>query len=128
MSQVNGTVTADGELVTEGKVTFYPTGGGRPSHGTIGEDGTYTMMTEKLGDGVPPGSYKVTIEAKKKLGPEEVTPANLTPEELSEFVPKARKVVWVIPEKHSVLRSSTITAEVKPGEDNEINFDSADFE
>lgn len=65
---VTGTVkTADGG-VPQGEsatVWFEPVGEGRLASGTIAKDGSFTMMTEKPGDGVAPGAYKVVLKVWK---------------------------------------------------------------
>ena len=124
---VKGIVKADGETVSDGQIMFLPTGGGRPASGPIGPDGQYELTSFKKGDGVPPGSYKVTINVHKTVGPDrdaDVTDIN------DEAVgnDSVQKLVWVIPQKYSSRGSTTLKAEVKAGEDNEINFDSADFD
>ena len=128
MSPVSGTVKSDGKLLTEGEVAFHPAGGGRPSYGTIQDDGSYQLMTKKLGDGVSPGSYRVTIKAEKRLKPTQTKPANMTPEEELDFIPDPGKLVLSFPEKYSSINTTTLTAEVEAGKTNEINFDSAEFE
>lgn len=50
---------SDGTPVTVGKVYFEK--GSFSATGTIKEDGSYKMGTEKDGDGVPPGKYKIAI-------------------------------------------------------------------
>ena len=124
MTAVSGVVKAKGKPVTEGEVMFYPAAGGRPSMGTIGEDGRYELTSKKKGDGAVPGSYKVTISAAKTLN---AVPAPESMDDETEANMAEAKMIWLIPEKYSNLRTSTLTAEVEKGKANEINFDSADF-
>lgn len=61
---VQGTVALDdGTPVTKGLVVFERVDGGPPvtARGHIGPDGRYALSTDKPGDGVPPGRYKVLI-------------------------------------------------------------------
>ncbi len=59
---VTGTVKLKGgEVVKNGKVTMMGEKG--ESFATIQPDGTYTMGTLSTNDGVPPGTYKVGVEA-----------------------------------------------------------------
>ena len=61
---VRGTVTLDdGTPVTRGMVVFERTAGGPPitARGTIQSDGSYQLGTDKPGDGVPPGKYRVLV-------------------------------------------------------------------
>jgi hypothetical protein len=69
MLPVTGAVkNADGSAVSAqqgGKVLFIPDGSGEPAAGGVEPDGSFTMMTEKPGDGVKPGSYKVVLQLWK---------------------------------------------------------------
>jgi len=61
---VHGTVTLeDGTPLTKGLLVFERVDGGPPitARGNVGPDGQFTISTEKPGDGVPPGRYKVLI-------------------------------------------------------------------
>src|SRR5947208_2506929 len=61
---VRGTVTLDdGTPVTRGLVVFERVDGGRPitARGEIGPGGRYELSTNKPGDGVPPGKYRVLL-------------------------------------------------------------------
>jgi hypothetical protein len=65
---VTGTVKkADGSNLQfeNGLVVFQPIGEGKSASGALEEDGSFTMMTEKPGDGVTPGSYKVLLKIWK---------------------------------------------------------------
>jgi hypothetical protein len=55
---------ADGSHIQfeNGMVLFQPTAEGRPASGSLEKDGSFTMMTEKPGDGVAPGRYKVVLK------------------------------------------------------------------
>jgi hypothetical protein len=66
--QVTGTVkNADGSVIQHesGQVLFQPTEAGQPASGGVEPDGSFTMMTEKPGDGVKPGHYKVVLQIWK---------------------------------------------------------------
>jgi hypothetical protein len=61
---VRGTVTLDdGTPVTRGLVVFERVEGGQPitARGEIHPDGRYELSTNKPGDGVPPGKYRVLV-------------------------------------------------------------------
>ena len=63
---VRGTVALDdGTPVTKGLVVFERADGGPPltARGEITPDGRYELSTDKPGDGVPPGRYKVLINS-----------------------------------------------------------------
>lgn len=127
LTAVSGTVKANGEAVSEGEIMFFPSGGGRPARAQIGPDGRYELTSFKKGDGVPLGSHDVTITAYKTQRPNNAPEANDINEETEANMAEA-KIVWLIPRKFSERATSTLTAEVKKGEPNEIDFDSADFE
>jgi hypothetical protein len=64
MYPVRGTVTLeDGSPLPKGLVIFERFDGGPAltARGDIGPDGRYELSTEKTGDGVPPGKYRVSI-------------------------------------------------------------------
>ena len=125
LTVVSGVVKANGEPVTEGEIMFYPTGG-RPAISQIGPDGRYELTSFKRGDGVPPGTHKVTISSYSTNGNNAPAPTDINEETMADY--REQKIVWLIPQKYSERSTSTLTAEVKAGEPNEINFDSADFE
>src|SRR5947209_3370895 len=61
---VTGTVALDdGTPVTKGLIVFERVDGGPPvtARGNVGPDGRYALSTDKAGDGVPPGRYRVLI-------------------------------------------------------------------
>jgi len=63
---VRGTVALeDGTPVTKGMIVIERTDGGEPltAQGEIKADGSYQLSTNKPGDGVPPGKYRVLINA-----------------------------------------------------------------
>jgi hypothetical protein len=63
---VRGTVTLDdGTPVTKGMIICERYEGGPPvsAQGAIQPDGTYRLGTAKPGDGLPPGKYRVLINA-----------------------------------------------------------------
>lgn len=58
---VNGKVTYKGQPVTKGRIKFEPDGFGRPASGHLKPDGTYSLTTEKEGDGIVAGHHRVTV-------------------------------------------------------------------
>jgi hypothetical protein len=66
LSPVHGTVTLeDGTPLSKGMIVAERFEGGPPitAQGAIKPDGTYQLGTNKPGDGVPPGKYRVLINA-----------------------------------------------------------------
>jgi hypothetical protein len=60
--KLEGTVTLDGQPLDGATVTFSPEGGsGNSASGLTGSDGVFYLTTRTSGDGVAPGSYKVTV-------------------------------------------------------------------
>lgn len=127
MQAVSGTIKAKGKVVTSGEVMFYPQGGGRPSVGIIGNDGGYELTSKKKGDGVAIGSYDVTITAIKEKARRASAANSVEEETAADMLLQDERVTWVFPMKFSERRTSPLTAEVKAGEPNVIDFDSADF-
>lgn len=68
---VSGKVLVDGTPATRGSLSFYPESGqGRPSSAAIKSDGSFTVYTFEKDDGIPPGTYDVTVLAMETIGPE----------------------------------------------------------
>src|SRR5262245_52165837 len=62
---VKGKVTAGGQPVTGGTLTFAPQGGIKsvPVVGQIQTDGTFVMSTDRAGDGIAIGKHQVAYSA-----------------------------------------------------------------
>ncbi|MFO0929452.1 MAG: hypothetical protein U0736_20885 [Gemmataceae bacterium] len=62
---VTGAVTFHGKPLTAGSIWFHPAEGssyqGEKPSCLLGLDGSFTMRTYPHGNGVPPGTYKVTL-------------------------------------------------------------------
>ena len=102
---VDGTVTFDGQPVVNGTVAFVrPDGGVR--EGAVVTDGRFQVR-------VPPGAYRVEVNAKKVVGKRKQKGFDGKDEEVE-------LTEELIPEKYNA--KSTLTADVKPGA-NAIPFD-----
>lgn len=110
---VRGKITYNGKPVTVGNVTFYPDVMGPAAMAAINSDGTYSLSTYAKDDGAVPGTHKVAVVSKEEQTNFE---ANAPPTDGK----------WLIPAKYFLEASSGLKAEVKAGEDNEINFDLKD--
>lgn len=110
MGRVSGKVTYKGSPLTKGTVTFQSTApNGRNATGEIQSDGSYTLQTEKPGDGALAGDYKVTIFAHD--------------EELLDYIPtKPLPPKRLAPAKYEKTETSGLTATVKSGS-NPLNFE-----
>ena len=121
---VSGTVTYDGQPVTQGTVTFYPEKG-RSSTGRIQPDGTYTLRTFTEGDGALLGKHTVTIEAMEFTGgppqpksmEEEIAMA--ADGRLGRSTPGESR--WLVPRRYASRETSKLTADVAAGP-NTIDF------
>jgi hypothetical protein len=61
---VSGKVLIDGQPATTGSLAFYPQSGqGRPSAAKIEPDGRFSLSTFEENDGIPTGTYDVTVSA-----------------------------------------------------------------
>ena len=125
MGQVTGKVTFDGVVIPTGTIQFWPESG-RPSRGSIADDGTYTLTTFEKNDGALVGKHRVTIQATQisEQGPQ----LDSTAAEIAHFSQKgakrirASRVKWLVPEEYSEVDTTTLVATVKP-ESNSINFE-----
>ena len=109
LTTVTGKVTYNGEPVPTGTISFVSAD--KPTaYGEIGPDGSYSLMTNKPGDGAMPGSYQVTVIALEDMG-------DRMPEDRNPLPPP------VVPNKYSSAGTSGLTAEVEAGKENVIDFD-----
>jgi hypothetical protein len=88
---VAGTVLIDGAPLTRGYVKFVPPNG-RPSVGTIGEDGKFALTCFDGADGAIPGTHRVQVSANRIIS--------------------ANKIEWYAPPKYADFRTSEIEIEV----------------
>lgn len=110
MAGVSGTVTYQGKPVPKGTITFQSDDpNGRNAVGSIDPDGSYTLQTEKPGDGALPGDYRVAISARDDEVLDYIPPKPIPPKRL-------------VPEKYENPDTSGLKATVKSGR-NDIPFD-----
>jgi len=105
---VKGKVTYNDKPVTGGTITFAAEDKAS-AYGEILPDGSYSLMTEKPGDGATPGAYKVFVVAMQDQG-------DLMPEDRNPLPAP------MVPAKYTSLATTDLTADVESGKDNEINF------
>lgn len=106
---VKGKVTYQGEPLPTGSVIFIPSGGGPTAEANIGPGGEYALGTYKKADGVPPGEYNVMVVA-------------MTEQDAMD-AESARGAESLIPSRYGDPSKSGLSASVKAGDPNEINFD-----
>ncbi len=99
---VRGRATYRGEAIARGAATFFPATG-RPITAAISEEGDYTAE-------LPPGEYTVIVN----LG---FTP----PPGFKEGDPMP-KPKFVLPPEYTTRAKSRLTASIKPGQDQPIDF------
>lgn len=102
--EVSGSVTLDGKPLTEGTVNFSSSTTGDAANATLGEGGRFLF-----GNGVLPGSYRVTITG----------PVNNTPPAPGVTPPVLK---FVIPTKYMDPASTDLKAEVSK-ENSEFKFE-----
>lgn len=94
---VEGTVAwADGKPAREltgGAVNFEPVGGGTSATGPIDNEGRYRLGTNRPGDGVPPGEYRVTLTPPPAADPDRPPPPVLSPDYQRLDTTKLKKTV-----------------------------------
>jgi hypothetical protein len=107
-AKVTGSVTLDGNPVTEGSVLFTPAQGW-PARGELDAQGRFTLSTYEDQDGAIVGQHEIAIIAQS--GPD--------PSEHFERPPPA-PTKWLIPERYGSRATSGLRYEVKMGEPNEV--------
>ncbi len=113
LGEVTGSVTLDGQPLSQAKVTFQPQQGAAAS-GITDAAGRYTLGTRKPQDGAVIGRHRVTITPV-------IEGIDLTAD-LRKVRPSTDQPVASIPTRYARPNTSGLTAEVKPGE-NQLDFD-----
>jgi hypothetical protein len=108
-ASVTGVATLDGSPIPRGTVKYIPNGAGPSAYGLIEEDGSYTLMTGRE-DGLPSGSYTVTVVANEKSIPSANPSAPPTPGKP------------ITPPWYRTESTSGLNVTVQPGS-NEINLE-----
>ncbi|HJN12102.1 MAG TPA: carboxypeptidase-like regulatory domain-containing protein [Pirellulaceae bacterium] len=111
-ADVTGTVTHNGEPVTNATVTFYPDSG-RPATGITDASGKFTIATEA-------GHHKVAIIPFMEVDPEAVAGDPDAVDSGAESTPLP------FPAKYQDAETSQFTADVQMGQDNTVTFEMSD--
>lgn len=106
-ARVSGTVTVDGKPLDRGRVSFAPTATGQMAVGTIQNDGTYKLMTNRE-RGLEPGEYKASIVSREMQQSDDGGP------------PMQSK--YLAPKKYSTTSTSGLQFSVETGS-NTIDID-----
>lgn len=118
-ASVSGSVTLEGQPLTDATVTFLSSGGkGNPGTGTTDSQGKFKLATT-ANEGAVPGSYKVVIEAYRKP---DGTPLEISDGMDVEQLKAAGKAKQILPEKYSSPDITELKAEVVAGKDNVFDF------
>ncbi len=129
---VSGKVQWQGKPVADATITFLSKTGGRSASSRTSSDGTFTLTTNKTGDGAPPGDYAVTIakvEAKGggsagvdiSKGDFGADYGQMMGAAGTNTMSKARKDV--LPAKYANPEQSGLIRTVVKGEENSFDFD-----
>lgn len=128
---VSGNVIAGTKPVEGALVTFHNSGGGRTASGLTDSDGTFTLTTNRTGDGAQPGEYVVTIakQESKIAGADDIDVASGEYGEAYGAMMDAAatgdmsKVLKdTLPGKYSSAETSGLTRTVVAGEENVFEF------
>ena len=102
MGTVSGQVTMDGQPLADAQIAFYPADG-RPAQGTTDAEGRYTLQYTPDQPGAPVGTHTVRITVAQVSGEGQA------------------RVKETVPPRYNV--QSELTAEVKPGKNDNVDFD-----
>ncbi len=102
---VSGKLTYKGAPLPQHQVTFQPTDGRRPAIGVTDAEGKFTLGTNKVGDGAPPGASRVSVV----FTPPEIDSLNASPIENPAQLPKPKVK---IPPKYGNVQTSGLTQDV----------------
>jgi len=131
---ISGTVSVDGKPVSNGKIVFHPVNGERSGSGPIRKDGSYVVSYLEMGDGLPPGQYKVSIVSDKNNGEpsapvlvvpsDPLDPANdgFLPVESEESLRYDSTNIHVVPREYNRVETTPLI-QVIGDEDGEKSFD-----
>jgi hypothetical protein len=111
MVPLTGKVIYNGKPLEFGTVAFQPPGG-QPARGDIQPDGTFTLSTYRLNDGVVLGKHKVRVACYESQRPGTVKPPG--EQSLGKLL---------IPKKYTLFEQSGLTAEVHEGENPPLTFE-----
>ena len=108
---VSGTVTLDGQPLSNGAITFIPETGVGGGGGTI-TDGAFSIGRE---GGLVPGKYKVAIYASEK------TAETTKPDQVGGTKKESKVAKELIPTKYNA--QTELSAEIQKGGTRDLKFD-----
>ena len=123
LQPAGGKVTVDGVPVREGSIMFYPTNKGRPATGSIVDDGSFILSSNRPGDGLPPGEYKVAIIADifkegKKSKEQEYDEANMKRQGITDTSSlTGGYLIHIVPPEYNDIKTTPLTQTVSISSD-----------
>lgn len=114
---VSGTLTYLGKPLEHHQVSFVPTDGRRAAVGITDAEGKFTLGTNDLADGAPPGKHKVSVTFAP---PSPDDSATGSPIDDPELLPKPKVA---IPAKYGNPETSEIVQEVPSGGLTDVKLD-----
>ncbi len=121
LEEVTGTITYRDQPVVGGKVMFVPEDGGPVARATTDAEGFYRLGTRAPGDGAVTGRHRVAIVLR---GPDKPIPPGMAGGVMEEEMEGSGDPL--IPRRYFSAATSTLTAEVEPGGENEFDFELRD--
>ena len=117
MMPLEGTVTLDGQPLEGAAIGFIPAEGGRPATGKTDAEGRFTLASFTAKDGLPPGSYKVTVSKVETARAAEAAPSAVEDgsEESTAMGRIDQGVKFITPVKFSSPLTTDLMVEVGPG-------------
>ncbi len=123
---VQVTVRYNGKPVDGAMVTFIPLGDKpTPANGLTNSEGIAKLFTYEAGDGAVLGTHKVQI-VKQQLSTGGSEQAATDDPDYDPYAPPSKPPKPLIPQKYFSTASSSLTADVEKGKENEITFELTD--
>ena len=113
----SGVVTYQGKPLEGYVITLLPEDGRRPAVGTSDAQGKFTLGTNDVADGAPPGKHKVTVTW---VGPKASSEATEQPIDNPALLPKPPVA---LPEKYASPEATDVTVEVPARGTSELKID-----
>jgi len=112
---VKGKVTYNGAPLGGALVVLYPESGNFSGSAQTKEDGTFSAQAYPPHDGMPVGTYKVTVKKTESI-----------PLETGDPDATATETKYLTPEKYGRMNTSGLSVEVTEGGKTDIVFELAD--
>ena len=125
---VSGTLTLAGSPVAGATITMSPeNGASRPAIASTKDDGSFVMQTYVPGDGVIPGSYKITVVKYAKSDKRYDAPGDESDDYVGNTEPPEESVVdegMIVPVRYADASQTDLRAVVEAGQPiDDLNLD-----